>query len=199
MSKIENKIKKNITKEKEIKEKLEKKENYSKKQFINLLKIIIAILLTVLVVCFIAKFANGDFKKDEEESVDYTNIVNQIYTFPLEIELQPFSYSIEEFTEQFNSGENISFNIEDATADIFPHIKVEGSGQINLTINNETMILNIEDYIELDCELLIAHKNYEAADDRVKGNFFKLLPGENIISILGNYTNLEIVYRKAYL
>lgn len=75
MSKIENKIKKNITKEKEIKEKLEKKENYSKKQVINLLKIIIAILLTVLVVCFIAKFANGDFKKDEEESVDYTNIV----------------------------------------------------------------------------------------------------------------------------
>ena len=75
MSKIENKIKKNITKEKEIQEKLEKKENYSKKQVINLLKIIIAILLTVLVVCFIAKFANGDFKKDEEESVDYTNIV----------------------------------------------------------------------------------------------------------------------------
>lgn len=75
MSKIENRIKKNITKEKEIKEKLEKKENYSKKQVINLLKIIIAILLTVLVVCFIAKFANGDFKKDEEESVDYTNIV----------------------------------------------------------------------------------------------------------------------------
>jgi len=69
MSKIENKIKKNITKEKEFKEEQEKKENYSKKQVINLLKILISILLVVLAVCMIAKFANGDFKKEEKETV----------------------------------------------------------------------------------------------------------------------------------
>lgn len=139
------------------------------------------------------------YKANIINQIDYTSIVNKIYTFPLEVELQPFAYSIEKFTQIFNSGESLSFNIDNATADIFPYIKVVGEGQINLTINNNTMVLNVEDYIELDCELQIAHKNYEAADDKAKGEFFKLIQGENIISILGNYNSLEIIYRKAYL
>ena len=131
--------------------------------------------------------------------IDYTSIVNLIHEFPLELELQPFSHSIEKYKKIYTKGNDHIFNIPDATATMLPYIKVVGSGQINLTINNETMILNVNEYIELDCELLIAHKNYESADNAVSGNFFKLLPGLNEINILGNYTELEIVYRKAYL
>ena len=124
MSKIENKIKKNITKEKEIKEKLEKKENYSKKQVINLLKIIIAILLTVLVVCFIAKFANGDFKKDEEESVDYTNIVAG----------QTFTRSEDEYYVLFYDDEAILDKIGSVTDAIY---KVDLNSSLNKNIVSE--------------------------------------------------------------
>lgn len=131
--------------------------------------------------------------------IDYTSIVNLIHEFPLELELQPFSHSIEKYKKVYSTGNDHIFNIPDATATMLPYIKVVGSGQINLTINNETMILNVNEYIELDCELLIAHKNFESADNAVSGNFFKLLPGLNEINILGNYTKLEIIYRKAYL
>ena len=131
--------------------------------------------------------------------IDYTSIVNLIHEFPLELELQPFSHSIEKYKKVYSTGNDHIFNIPDATATMLPYIKVVGSGQINLTINNETMILNVNEYIELDCELLIAHKNFESADTAVSGNFFKLLPGLNEINILGNYTKLEIIYRKAYL
>ena len=124
MSKIENKIKKNITKEKEMKEKLEKKENYSKKQVINLLKIIIAILLTVLVVCFIAKFANGDFKKDEEESVDYTNIVAG----------QTFTRSEDEYYVLFYDDEAILDKIGSVTDTIY---KVDLNSSLNKNIVSE--------------------------------------------------------------
>ena len=131
--------------------------------------------------------------------IDYTSIVNLIHEFPLELELQPFSHSIEKYKKVYSTGNDHIFNIPDATATMLPYIKVVGSGQINLTINNETMILNVNEYIELDCELLIAHKNFESADTAVSGNYFKLLPGLNEINILGNYTKLEIIYRKAYL
>ena len=67
------------------------------------------------------------------------------------------------------------------------------------SIQRQMDFIKIIANIELDCELLVAHKNYESADEKVKGNFFKLIPGLNKIDILGNYTRLEIVYRKAYL
>ena len=139
------------------------------------------------------------YKANIINQIDYTSIVNLIHEFPLELELQPFSHSIEKYKKIYTKGNDHIFNIPDATAIMLPYIKVVGSGQINLTINNETMILNVNEYIELDCELLIAHKNYESADNAVSGNFFKLLPGLNEINILGNYTELEIIYRKAYL
>lgn len=139
------------------------------------------------------------YKANIINQIDYTSIVNLIYEFPLELELQPFSYSIEKYKQVYTKGQTHTFNIPDATIDMLPYIKVEANEKINLTINNEMMILNVEEYIELDCELLIAHKSYESADDKVKGNFFKLIPGLNRIDILGNYTKLEIIYRKAYL
>lgn len=139
------------------------------------------------------------YKANIINQIDYTSIVNLIYEFPLEIELEPFSYSIEKYKKVFEEGIEHTINIPDATVEMLPYIKVEAQGEINLTINNETMILSIDDYIELDCELLIAHKNYESKDNKVKGNYFKLQPGLNRIDILGNYNKLEIVYRKAYL
>lgn len=139
------------------------------------------------------------YKANIINQVDYTSIVDLIHEFPLELELQPFAYSIEKYKKIYTKGQTHIFNIPDATIDMLPYIKIESNEKINLTINNETMILNIDGYIELDCELLVAHKNYESADEKVKGNFFKLIPGLNKIDILGNYTRLEIVYRKAYL
>ena len=124
MSKIENKIKKNITKEKELKEKNLKKENYSKKQVINLLKIIISILLTVLVVCLVAKIINGDFKKPEKEEIDYTNIVAG----------QTFTRSEDEYYVLFYDDEKILDEISPLNETIY---KVDLKSSLNKNIVSE--------------------------------------------------------------
>lgn len=139
------------------------------------------------------------YKANIINQVDYTSIVNLIYEFPLEIELQPFCYSNENYKKIFTKNENHIFNIPNATAKMLPYIKVVANDKITLTINNRTMVLNVEDYIELDCELMIAHKNYENADNKVKGNFFELNPGLNKVNILGNYKQVEILYKQVFL
>jgi len=125
MSKIKNKIKKNITKEKEFKEEQEKKENYSKKQVINLLKILISILLVVLAVCMIAKFANGDFKKEEKESVDYTNIVAG----------QTFTRSEDEYYVLFYDNDDILDKIKSSITETI--YKVDLNSSLNKNIISE--------------------------------------------------------------
>lgn len=147
----------------------------------------------------LSNYKDRFFKASIINQIDYTDIANAIDEFPLEIELDPFSYSLEQYKKIYTEGSEHILNIPDATAEMEPMIKVFGNGNITLMINNSSMLLNIDEYIELDCESLIAHKNYVPADDRVKGNFYKLYPGKNTINLLGNYTKLEILYRKAYL
>lgn len=125
MSKIENKIKKNITKEKELKEEQEKKENYSKRQVINLLKILISILLVVLAVCMIVKFANGDFKKEKEENVDYTNIVAG----------QTFTRSEDEYYVLFYDNDEILDKIKSSITETI--YKVDLNSSLNKNIISE--------------------------------------------------------------
>lgn len=144
MSKIENKIKKNITKEKELKEKQEKKENYSKKQLINLLKIIISILLTVLVVCLIAKFANGDFKEPEKEKADYTNIVaGQTFTRS-EDEYYVLFYDDEKILNEISSSSDVIYKVDLNSSLNKNIISEEGNKKVTdaetLKINGTTII-----------------------------------------------------------
>lgn len=139
------------------------------------------------------------YKASIINKIDYTSIVNVIHEFPLELEIQPFSYSLEKYVKIIKDVTEYTLNIPDATAEMEPYIKVTADTTITLMINGESMILDVDEYIELDCSLLMAHKNYVSADDTVKGNFYKLKPGINTISILGEYSELKIVYRKAYL
>lgn len=131
--------------------------------------------------------------------IDFTNIVNQIHEFPLEIELQPICYGLEE--KSFTITENTNIVISESSQPIFPYIKVYGNGNITLTINNSSIILkDVEDYIELDCEEEEAFKN------SINKNFFvecdefpKFDLGENSIEFIGDVSKVEFVYREAYI
>ncbi len=131
--------------------------------------------------------------------IDYTSIARQIYEFPLEIEVQPIAHGIIE--KILNVSKKTSLIITDSTYNIKPYIKVIGSGNITLTINNKSIILNeIEEYIELDCELEEAYKNTENCNNKVNCTEFpELKVGENVIDFIGNVENIQIKYREAYL
>lgn len=133
-----------------------------------------------------------------KNQIDFTKVLHVFYEFPIEIELQPFAYSIKEIEHNFKQASKIY--ISQSTTDICPYIKLDGNGQVRLMINDKTQIINnIDGYIELDSKIEEAYKNNESKNSSVNGAYLKLKPGENSISWVGTITNLKIKYRETYV
>lgn len=79
-------------------------------------------------------------------------------------------------------------------------IKIYGSGNIQLTINGETMqIYNVVDYVEIDSDLLqVRNQDGTSKDNDSLGDFILLEKGENIISYIGEVTKIIIEYTTKY-
>lgn len=106
--------------------------------------------------------------------------------------------SIQEYTYNCNNN-NVNTLEIDSTAKMCPYIKLTGSGNVQLTINNKICTVNIDDgYIELDSELQNAYKNTTSKNSKMNGEFSILDPGTNTIQIIGNAT-MQMKYRKAYI
>lgn len=80
------------------------------------------------------------------------------------------------------------------------NIKIFGSGNIQLTINDETVqINNVTNSVELDSKLLLCLNSDKTSKLRdMIGNFLVLENGINNISWTGNVTKVEISPRTAY-
>lgn len=78
-----------------------------------------------------------------------------------------------------------------------PHIKIYGSGDINLYINNRKhSFKNIEEYIEIDSEIMNAYKGDLLQNNKMlTGTFPKLAAGVNNISWTGDVSKIEIIPR----
>ena len=81
-----------------------------------------------------------------------------------------------------------------------PLIKVVGTGDITININNQKLILKgLEDEIEVDCELMNAYKkvdnNIVLLNNKMYSDFPVLEAGENNITFEGNISKIEITSR----
>ncbi len=133
-----------------------------------------------------------------KNQIDFTKVLHVFYEFPIEIELQPFAYSIEEI--EHNISEPTEIYITQSTTEIKPYYKIHGSGQATLTINNKSQIIkNIDEYIELDSKIEEAYKESKNLNSSINGEFLNLVPGKNVISWIGNITNIEIKYRETFI
>lgn len=134
-----------------------------------------------------------------KDQIDYEQTYRICNQFEVNFEVQPVAKSVLE--KEINLSKESSLIIKESTYQIKPYIKVSGNGNITLTINNNSINLkNIEDYIELDCELEEAFKNNENCNNKVEcENFPILFPGENYFSWTGNITNLQIKYKEAFI
>ena len=77
-----------------------------------------------------------------------------------------------------------------------PYIRVVGSGDITININNQKLILKaVEGYIEVDAELYNCFKGDVNQNNKMYSDFPILEEGQNDISWEGNVTRLEILPR----
>lgn len=118
--------------------------------------------------------------------------------FIIQLELQPIAQSTQEYVYNCNNTNENTLKI-DSSAEMYPYIKLTGTGEVKLTINNKICTVTIDDeYIELDSELQNAYKGVKNKNDKMNGEFPILIPGNNKIKITGNAT-MQIKYRKAYI
>lgn len=123
---------------------------------------------------------------------DKYNTISVIFT------LEPFKYDIYDKTMILTKSEKIYYM---GNAKGKPKLKIYGSGNIELTINSETIqIKNIDEYVELDSKFLLClNKNQQSKSRDMSGGFPILTKGINNISWTGNVTKIELLKRTAYL
>lgn len=118
------------------------------------------------------------------------NTIETIFT------LEPFKYEYESITI-ITDATNIYYQ---GTVPGEPNIKIYGSGNIQLTINYETVqINNVNEYVELDSKLLLCLNSDKTSKSRdMIGHFPLLTRGINNISWTGNVSKVEILPRIAF-
>ena len=81
-----------------------------------------------------------------------------------------------------------------------PVLEITSSGDVEITINNQSFTLNDTDgtYV-LDCENKVITKNGVNASNIMLGDFPSFKVGENEVSVEGSVSVLTATYKKAYL
>lgn len=113
----------------------------------------------------------------------------------LEITCEPFRYSNFEEEIVLTKHETIYYR---GSVPGECKIKIYGSGNVQLTINSETIqVKNIDEYVELDSKLLESTNKY-GKPKNTEGDFLLLTRGLNKVSWTGNVTKIKILPRTAF-
>lgn len=110
---------------------------------------------------------------------------------------EPFSEDLDQTIYEITTN-NFKFNYDgNAPADTL--IKIYGSGNVQLTIDNETMqINNVTDYVEIDSNLIQVRNQDGTSKDDDLGDFILLEKGEHTISYTGTVTKIILEYTTKY-
>jgi predicted phage tail component-like protein len=111
---------------------------------------------------------------------------------------EPFMQNLEPTSYEISSS-GFKFNYE-GNAPSEPYLKVYGNGNIQLTINGETMqINNVSNYVEIDSNLLqVRNLDGTSKDNDTLGDFSLFSKGENTISYIGTVTKIIVEYISKY-
>lgn len=135
------------------------------------------------------------------KKVNFKDIQKQFRTigeFDVTFLCEPFTQDLEKTVHEItSSGFKINYT-GNAPGDNI--IKIYGTGNIQLTINSETMqINNVNNYVEIDSDLLqVRNQDKTSKDNDTSGDFILFTKGINTISYTGNVTKIVIEYTTKY-
>lgn len=111
---------------------------------------------------------------------------------------EPFTQDLDSEVHEITTSEFTLYYAGNAPGDTL--IKIYGTGNIQLTINDETMqINNVVDYVEIDSNLLqVRNQDGTSKDNDTLGDFILLEKGENMISYIGEVTKIVVEYTVKY-
>ena len=131
------------------------------------------------------------------EQIDFERLI-RFRTATVTMHVQPFKYSAEDNSKEFNINNETSIQIRNA-GNIYskPKLIITGSGNIGIYLN-EVQIFQIElgelGSITIDTDLMEAYNGTNLLNRLVTGNYdnFKLNVGNNNISWTGSISTIEI-------
>lgn len=133
-------------------------------------------------------------------SLDIEEQLNKIGCFTVTFNCKPYKYSFA--GKQMVSVDSTSISVTNPTAfEGRPYIKLYGSEAVTLNISSGSSttswtISAINEYIEIDSELMNCYKGIVLKNDTVMGDGFPMLkPGTNTISCVGAVTRIEVIPR----
>ena len=146
-----------------------------------------------------------------DDSKEYTAIINNAIPFEkvanfksfiIQFLVNPIAQDKTATTATISSSPT-TLTITGATYRMEPTITIQGTGDIELTINNKTFeVVELESgrTYTIDCHLKEAEDNLgNNILNNTAGDFPELQPGANTISYTGSITSLTITYKKAYV
>lgn len=116
-------------------------------------------------------------------------------TLSLSFNCKPQKYSFEGQNAVVFTNAGSLYNAESFPSK--PYIKIFGSGTVTLTINNNSFTFSdINEYIEIDSEIMNTYKGIVAQNNKMTGlGFPYFVPGDNTIAWVGNVDKLQIIPR----
>ncbi len=156
----------------------------------------------------ICEFLDGYGTLSFDNRKQYTAIINNSIPFEKVLMFKKFiiQFLVNPICEEIEARKLLvqsspcTLEINDTYYYIEPVIKLTCSGDISITINENTFYLEgTNGSYTLDCKNKLISINGLNAANIMIGDFPRLLKGNNLISYIGSITNFEIEYRKTYL
>ena len=133
-------------------------------------------------------------------NLDIEEQLNKVGSFTVTFNCKPYKYSFA--GQQTVSVDASELTITNPTAfESKPYIKLYGSGAVALNISsngstNSWTISAIDEYIEIDSELMNCFKGTVLKNDTVTGDGFPMLkPGTTTVACAGNVQRIEVIPR----
>ena len=133
-------------------------------------------------------------------SLDIEEQLNKVGSFTVTFNCKPYKYSLA--GQETVSADASELTITNPTAfESRPHIRLYGNGAVTLNISSPDStslwtISAIDEYIEIDSELMNCFKGTALKNDTVKGAEFPALkPGVCTINCTGDVTRIEVIPR----
>lgn len=138
-------------------------------------------------------FSNQDDRKYQASIINqipFSKIIRKWYKFIVIFDCQPFAMMIDNQVIILTAPCSI---YSGGTHESKPVIKIYGVGNIDLTINGNTIHLtNVVDYVTIDSDLMDCYKDAVLMNNNMLGDFPTLQVGTNTISWVGTVAKIDI-------
>ncbi|MDU4596895.1 MAG: phage tail family protein [Clostridium sporogenes] len=124
-------------------------------------------------------------------TIDFKQVLKYTSRVPIIFNCKPFKYGVKE--KILTITKNNSTICNEGTFQSEPVIKVYGSGDIKLKINeDEVTVKNVDGYVTVDSVLKDCYKDDVLKNGDMIGEFPILKVGENVVSFSGNVSEVEV-------